>query len=104
MRKFLLAVFALFVCVGLTIAAQVTVVKYDAAKKELTVKDEGGAEKTYKITDKTKVMRGEKEADLEKTLKAWEAKGEKMTGAKMDITTKGTDITEIKMAAGKKKG
>jgi len=86
MRKYLLAVFALFVCVGLLVAKEVSVVKYDAGKKELTVKEDGN-EKTYKIGDKTKVMRGEKEGDLEKTLKGWEQKGEKLSNYKIDITT-----------------
>jgi uncharacterized protein with FMN-binding domain len=103
MRKFVLAAFAMFVCVGLTMAAQVTFMKYDAAKKEVTVK-EGDAEKTYKISDKAKVWRGDMEFDLEKALKNWEKNGEKMAGkSKMEVTVKDGEITEIKMAAPKKK-
>jgi hypothetical protein len=40
---------------GLVVAAEVTLVKYDPEKKEVTVK-EGDVEKTYKLTDKTKVF------------------------------------------------
>src|SRR4029078_9405774 len=53
MRKFVLSILALFVCVGLTIAANVKFVKYDEDKKALTVKD-GDKEKTYTVSDKTK--------------------------------------------------
>ena len=53
MRKFLLAALALFVSVGLTLAANVTFLGYDKEKKELKVKD-GDAEKTYKVSDATK--------------------------------------------------
>jgi hypothetical protein len=53
MRKPLLALACLFLATSL-VFADVTLVKYDAPTKALTVKD-GDAEKTYKITDKTKV-------------------------------------------------
>lgn len=103
MRKFVLSALALFLSVGLVVAGQVTFVKYDAAKKELTVKD-GDAEKTYKVTDKTKVKRGDKDADLEKTLKGFEKNGEKMAGkAKMEVTVEKDEITELKLPEGKKK-
>ena len=50
MRKFLLAALALFVSVGLTLAAQVTFLGYDKDKKELKVKD-GDKEKTLKVIE-----------------------------------------------------
>ena len=105
MRKFLLAALALFVSVGLTLAANVTFLGYDKEKKELKVKD-GDAEKTYKVSDATKFKTGDK--DLEN------AKGmtqlEKMDGndkakgkSKFEITTDGDKVTEIKMPERKKK-
>jgi hypothetical protein len=54
MRKPLLALACLLFQVGTTLAAEVTFLMYDSAKKELTVKD-GDAERTYKLTDKTKI-------------------------------------------------
>ena len=53
MRKLLLSLACMFFMAGLVIAGEVTLVKFDKDKKEVTVK-EGDAEKTYKITDKTK--------------------------------------------------
>ena len=82
MRKLFAALVSLCLFVGLAIAAEVTVVKYDAAKKELTVKEEG-KEKTYKV--------GEKAAKAAEKAKE---------GAKIDVTTEGDTIVAIK---GKKK-
>lgn len=99
MRKPVLAVACLIGMAGLVVAAEVTLVRYDAAKKEVTVK-EGEAEKTYKLTDKTKytfvdqagtAKDGTLEA-AEKTLKNEKAPGK----AKFDITTAGDTITEMK--------
>jgi hypothetical protein len=53
-RHCLFSVAVLCSATGIACAAEVTLVKYDTAKKELTVKD-GQAEKTYKLSDKTKV-------------------------------------------------
>jgi biopolymer transport protein ExbD len=92
MRKFVLSVLALFVCVGLTIAAQVHFVKYDEDKKELTVKEDD-KEKTYKITDKTTFKAGDKDVAAEKAagrLKKMKA------DAKFDITVDGDKVTEVK--------
>ena len=105
MRKFLLAAIALFVSVGLTLAASVTFLGYDKEKKELKVKD-GDAEKTYKVSDATKFKTGDKDvandkgvAQLEKMDSNDKAKGK----AKMEITTDGDKVTEIKQAERKKK-
>ena len=51
MRKLLLSLAALFFMAGLVVAAEVTLVKYDKDKKEVTVKDDKDKEHTYKITD-----------------------------------------------------
>lgn len=101
MRKFALSLAVLLACVGLTLAATVTFKKYDETKKELTV-EEDGKDKTYKITDKTKVKVGDKDGDLEKLTKGWVKNGEKMAGkSKLDITVEKDEITEIKTKARK---
>ena len=53
MRKLLMSFLCVAFMAGLVVAAEVTLVKFDKDKKELTVK-EGEKEKTYKVTDKTK--------------------------------------------------
>ena len=94
MRKFVMAALALCLSVGLTVAAEVIFVKYDDAKKELTVK-EGDKEATYKITDSTKVFYGDKEAKVENFTKALlKAKEGK---SKYNITTDKDTITEVKL-------
>ncbi|CAN5506799.1 hypothetical protein BH11PLA2_BH11PLA2_04150 [soil metagenome] len=102
MRKYVLSLVALAAFVGFSIAASVTIVKWDGAKSELTVKD-GDKEHTYKVTDKTVVKAGDKTLDLEKAKKGWDKAGEKLAGRKLDITTEKDTITEIKMAEMKKK-
>ncbi len=81
MRKLFAALVAVCLSVGLALAAEVSFVKYDETKKELTVKD-GDKEKTYKVGEKVKVNPKLKE------------------GAKLDITVEGDTVTKI---AGKKK-
>lgn len=110
MRKFALASLALFLSVGITVAAQVVFLGYDKEKKELKVKD-GDDEKTYMVTDKTvfkMVAKGEeKELDNEKGIKALEKMddNEKQKGKlKMDIELDGKKVKELKMKMpGKKK-
>jgi hypothetical protein len=96
MRKLALAGLALLLSFGLALASEVSFVKFDKDKKELTVKeDEKNA--TYKITDDTKVKRGEKEGKLENLLKYFDTKAKE--GDTFDITVdkdKKT-ITEIKL-------
>lgn len=107
MRKFLMALVAMFAMAGLVVAVEVTVVKFDKEKKEITVK-EGDAEKTYKISDKAKFTttdgKGEnaKEADYAAFEKRATGKGGK-GGVKLDITTEKDTITEAKWKAGKGK-
>jgi hypothetical protein len=105
MRKFLLAALALFVSVGLTLAGQVTFLGYDKDKKELKVKD-GDKEKTLKVTGDTKFKRGDMDLANDKGIMALEkmADSDKAKGkAKIEVTTDGDKVTEIKMTAGKKK-
>ena len=62
MRKLLLSLACLFFMAGLVVAAEVTIFKFDKEKKEVTVK-EGDAEKTYKISDKTKFSTTDKDGN-----------------------------------------
>lgn len=105
MRKFLMALVALFAMAGLVVAVEVSIVKFDKDKKEVTVKD-GDAEKTYKVTDKTKFSTttkdGAKESDYAAFEKRAGGKGGK-GGVKIDITTDGDKLTEVKWKAGKGK-
>jgi len=83
MRKLFAALVAMFLFAGMVLAAEVTFVKYDEGKKELTVKD-GDKEKTYKLGDKV---------DATKL-------GKRKEGDKIDITVEGETVTAVK---GKKK-
>jgi hypothetical protein len=100
MRTFVLAVFALALSVGASLAAPVTFLAYDKEKKELKVKD-GDKEKTYRITDKTAFKNGDK--DIKKQENALgrleKAKADKL---KFELTATGDEATEIKFAAAKK--
>lgn len=99
MRKFALGLAALVFSIGLVIAGEVSFVKYDADKKEITVKD-GDKEKVLKITDKTTFKRGDKDVPSDKGL---EALGKMKEGkGKLEVTTDKDNATEIKLP-GKKK-
>jgi len=106
MRKLLLSVAALFFMAGLVVAAEVTLVKFDKDKKEVTVKD-GDKEKTYKITDKTKFSTTDKDGNAkEATYEQAEKRlsNEKAAGKlKLDVTTDGDKLTEVKYRGGKGK-
>ena len=104
MRKLLMAALCIVFMAGIVVAAEVTLVKFDKEKKELTVK-EGEKEVTYKLTDKTKYSTttkdGAKEGkyeDFEKRLSSDKAVGK----MKIDITTDKDTITEFKVKGGKK--
>jgi hypothetical protein len=107
MRKLLSALSVFFLMAGLAIAAEVTVVKYDGDKKEVTVKD-GEKESTYKISDKVKVTVVDKDGnssegkfeDLENRLK--KVKSDSKFPLKIEITTDKDEITEAKVKKGKK--
>ncbi|MDY3555023.1 hypothetical protein R5W24_004156 [Gemmata sp. JC717] len=96
MRKFVLASVALLFSLGLVLASEVSFVKYDADKKELTVK-ENDKDATYKVTNDTKVKRGDKDAKLENVLKYFGEKAKE--GDKFEITTdkEKKTVTEIKL-------
>jgi len=106
MRKLMLSIAALCFMAGLVVAADVTLVKFDKDKKELTVKD-GDKEKTYKVTDKTKFSTTDKDGNAkestydqaEKRLSSDKAAGK----LKLDITTDGDKVTEVKYKGGKGK-
>jgi hypothetical protein len=105
MRKLFMAFAALLFMAGLVVATEVTVVKYDKDKKEVTVKD-GDKESTYKITDKIKVSVTDKdgnatEGKLENLTKRLEGI-DKAKNKKLDITVKDGEITEVKYRGGKK--
>lgn len=98
MRKMLLSLVALFAMAGLVIAVDVTVVKFDKEKKEITVK-EGEAEKTYKISDKAKFSTTDKDGKAtDSTYEAFEkragGKGGKGGGVKLSIKTEKNEIVE----------
>ncbi|MBY0456959.1 MAG: hypothetical protein K2V38_06460 [Gemmataceae bacterium] len=106
MRKMLLAFVALFAMAGLVIAVEVTVVKFDKDKKEVTVKEDD-KEKTYKIGEKAKLSTTDKDGkatevkyeDFEKRLSNLPKKG----ALKIDIKTEKDEIVEATWKAGGKK-
>lgn len=99
MRKTLMALACLLFMSGLVVATEVTLVKYDGEKKEVTVK-EGDRQKTYRLTDKTKVfvLKDGKSEDSTvdtaiKLLGNARAKGR----LKFDITTDQDSIAELRL-------
>ena len=106
MRKFLVAVLFTAGLAGLALAGEVTLVKYDKDKKEVTVTAES-VEKVYKLTEKTKFTFTDQDgketvgdlAAAEKTLKNEKAVGK----AKFDITVDKDTITAVKFKGRKKK-
>ena len=99
MRKVLMAMACTLVMSGIVVAAEVTLLKYDPEKKAVTVK-EGDAEKTYTLTDKTKVfvIRDGKAEDATvdtaiKVLGNNRAKGK----LKFDLTADKDTIAEMKL-------
>jgi hypothetical protein len=99
MRKLLMSFGCLLFMTGLVLAAEVTLVKYDGDKKEVTVK-EGDVEKTYKITDETRVY-VLKDGKLENSTRDTAIKilsNEKAKGKlKFEITSDKDHITELKL-------
>lgn len=99
MRKLLLALAVMFCMAGLAVAAEVVSLGYDPDKKEFKVK-EGGEEKVYKITDKTKFTTTDKEGKNEKEAKVEDfAKRAKVKegkkGAKFEIKADKDVVTEV---------
>lgn len=106
MRKLLLAVGCALLAAGVVVADPVTLVKYNADKKEVTVKDKDGKEATYKLTEKTKYLVVDKEGnkkdgDPERVTKMLAS--EKAAGkAKFDVTVKDGSVVEIVTRGGGK--
>lgn len=95
MRKTLLSLACLLYMTGVVLAAEVTFLKYSGEKKELTVKD-GDGEKTYKVTNKTKLTVLDKygkvkEAELKVLEKAREGK------TKFELVLDNDTVTEIRI-------
>jgi hypothetical protein len=105
MRKLLLSVICLLFMSGLVLAANVTLVKFDKDKKEVTVK-EGENEKTYKITDNTKFYAVDQDGNSKELSYDDALKGlgnAKAAGKlKFDVTTKDGEVVEAKLKARKK--
>jgi hypothetical protein len=100
MRKLLSAMVVLFLLAGVTIGAEMTIVKFDKDAKKVTVK-EGDKEATYTVSDKTKVTIVDKDGKetpgkIDRLAKL--PKG----GLKVDATVEKDEITEIKIKGGKK--
>lgn len=106
MRKFLLALLGSTALAGLAAAGEVTLVKYDKDKKELTVKEDGG-DKIYKVTEKTKysfAFQDGKETTSTATVAEKLLASDKAAGkAKLDITTDNNTVTAVKIKSTKKK-
>ena len=100
MRKMLLALFAMLFMAGLVVAVEVSIVSYDKDKKEIKVK-EGDAEKTYKVDEKGKFSRVDKDGNAKDAdFAAFEKRAGSGKG-KLDITVKDGVITEAKWKGGK---
>jgi hypothetical protein len=87
---------------GLVLATEVTLLRYDSEKKEVTVKD-GDAEKTYKLTDKTSVLfvidkdGATKKGTLDAAAKVLAS--DSFKGKRFEISTTKDTITEMKLKA-----
>jgi hypothetical protein len=106
MRKLVTTLAMVLFMAGLVVAAEVTVVKYDKDKMEVTVKD-GDKEVTAKIDDKTKVTVVDKdgnksEGKLENLTRRLE-NIDKSKNKKMDMTIKDGVVTEATVRGGKGK-
>jgi hypothetical protein len=105
MRKLLLSLAAMLFMAGIVLAAEVTLVKFDEKTKEVTVK-EGDAEKTYKLTDKTKFSMTDKDGkstDVKMEDAVKRMSSDKAKGMKFEIKSDKGEITEVMMKGGKKK-
>jgi predicted transcriptional regulator len=107
MRKLLPTAVALLLMAGLAGAAEVTLIKYDRDKKVVTVK-EGDEQKTYRITDRTKVSAVDPSGSEQPLCYDDAVKGlgnQKATGKlKFSITAKGDEILEARLRARKRNG
>jgi hypothetical protein len=109
MRKLLCALAVMFGMASLVVAAEITVLKYDPDKKEVTGKDKDDKEVIYKFGEKVKVSTTDKDGnategkweDLETRLKA--VKADSKRPLKLDVTVEDKVITEAKYRKGKGK-
>lgn len=106
MRKLLLSFGCMLFMSGLVLATEVTLLRYDGDKREVTVK-EGEAEKIYKITDKTTVLFIiDKEGTTRKATLDAATKvlgNDNFKGKKFEITASRDTITEMKLKAKRSK-
>ena len=106
MRPMLAALVAVAFSAALAGASPVRVVKYDAAKKELTVKEvkakNGAGEKevVHVLTDKVKFFDGETEVKLDDAHR--KLQGKKLPKV-IDLKLEGDKLTEVKFVAKKAK-
>jgi hypothetical protein len=105
MRHSLAALGCVLLMAGVALAAEVTLIKYEGDKKAVTVK-EGDAEKTYKLTDKTKVTFViDKDGNTRNGTVEAAAKvlgSDTFKGKKFEITSDKDTITELKLKGGKR--
>lgn len=101
MRKMLMALLAMFLMAGLVVAVEVSIVSYDKDKKEVKVK-EGDDTKTYKVDEKGKFTRTDKNGENGKEVD-FAGFEKRLSGGKgkIDITVKDGVITEAKWKGNK---
>lgn len=105
MRKLLMSLALMLFMTGIVFAAEVTLVKYDGEKKEVTVK-EGDLEKTYRLTEKTRVYvlkNGKAEDSTVDTAIKLLSNGKAKGKLKFEITTDKDTIAELKLRPRKRK-
>lgn len=106
MRRVLITLSCMLLTASIIVAGEVTLVKFDGEKREVTVK-EGEKEMTYKIAEKVKVILvldqdgKTKEGTLDVAAKI--LGNENFKGKKFEITTDKETITEIRLRARKGK-
>jgi hypothetical protein len=107
MRKLLLALGCAVLVAGVVSADPVTLVKYNADKKVVTVKDKNDKEVDLKISEKTKFLRVDKDGnkkDVEFDTAVKMLGNDKLAGkAKFEVTIVDGMITELTMKGGGKK-
>jgi cytochrome oxidase Cu insertion factor (SCO1/SenC/PrrC family) len=105
MRRLFLCAAAFLAMTGLVLATEVTLIKFEKEKKEVTI-DEGDEEKTYKITDKTKFFAVDKDGKSNEFSYEDAVKGlgnPKSEGnLRFDVTVKDGEVIEAKFKARKK--
>ncbi len=107
MRKLLPALCCLLGMAGAALAGDVTLLKFDREAKKITV-TEGAAEKTYKLTTKTRFLAVDRKSgesimlsfeDAAKGLGSPKARGK----LKFHLTTNGDEVVEAKFPGRRKK-